>query len=131
MFWAQPMSKLVQYNCDNFPNLINASHNENIQSFKNGVNFSTETLKAFGNTLDNFYLSSQVLVCHTMTSTISQWVLCFGSTQNNWLQCFFFFFNKVHKIGWTPNIEGDKIWNNKSLSRDVQNKELPNAPKLK
>jgi hypothetical protein len=62
-----------------------------------------------------------------MASTISQWVLCFGSTQNNQRQCFFFFYNQVHKIGWTPNIEGDKFWNNKSLVRDMQNKKLPNV----
>jgi hypothetical protein len=36
-------------------------------------------------------------------------------------------FSKVHKIGWTPNIEDDKFWNNKSLARDMQNKELPNV----
>jgi hypothetical protein len=40
---------------------------------------------------------------------------------------FVLFFNKVHKIGWTSNIEGDKFWNNKSLACDVQNKELPNV----
>jgi hypothetical protein len=64
-----------------------------------------------------------------MASTISQWVLCFGSTQNNQLQCFFLFLNKGHKIGWTPNIEGDKFWNNKSLARDRQNKEIRNVTK--
>jgi hypothetical protein len=35
--------------------------------------------------------------------------------------------NKVHKIGWTLNIEGEFFWNNKSLACDVQNKELPNV----
>jgi hypothetical protein len=64
---------------------------------------------SFGNISNIFYLSSQVLLCHTMASTISEWVPCFGSTQNNRLQCFFHFLIKVHKIRWTPNIEGDKI----------------------
>jgi hypothetical protein len=48
------MSKLVQYKCNNFPNLIGASHDEGIQTFQNGVNSSTKTLKAFGNTLELF-----------------------------------------------------------------------------
>jgi len=39
-------------------------------------------------------------VCHTMASTISQWVHCFGSTQNNWLKFFLLSFQQKSPQNW-------------------------------
>jgi hypothetical protein len=70
--------------------------------------------------------SSQVCMAYNGLHHFSMSPL-FWFYQNNQLQKISFFFNIVHKIGWTPNIEGDKFWNIKSLACDVQKKELPNV----
>jgi hypothetical protein len=61
-----------------------------IEQNYNSINFNT-------NLYSNLFHLKFVLL--TMASTISQWVICFGFTQNNQLQFFFFLFNKFHKIG--------------------------------
>jgi hypothetical protein len=117
----QQFSQLLTSNCG----LLRLKHLD----FKNNVHSSTKTRKhqmSFNNTLKTFYLSFHMLYANNgLHHFPMNSLLWFFPKQLTTM--FLLLFQQSHKIGWTPNIEGDKFWNDKSLARDVQNKELPNV----